>query len=115
MGVAVMTNMFGGALLLGPDSKIYMSVNYSNYVGRVNHPNSAGLMCDFVENAVLLGPDILTANTCSNGFPGIYRYNSPPVNPIFLFLETCDNDTTFFTTPLGFSLDTMSLHHKNPP
>jgi gliding motility-associated-like protein len=42
------TNINGnGALQLGPNNKIYCSINFSNSLGVINNPNVIGLGCDF--------------------------------------------------------------------
>jgi hypothetical protein len=43
-----------GEMLLGPDGRIYISLNSSNYLGVINAPNSAGTACNFIENGFSL-------------------------------------------------------------
>jgi hypothetical protein len=43
-----------GALQLGPDNRLYIARQNSPYLSRINSPNTLGLDCDFVDNAVNL-------------------------------------------------------------
>ena len=43
-----------GALQLGPDNRIYVAVNMSVYLKRINHPDKKDTLCDFETNAVYL-------------------------------------------------------------
>lgn len=47
-----------GALQTGPDGKIYVARNNEEYLGCINNPNSLGLNCNFVDNAVNLSDRI---------------------------------------------------------
>ena len=47
-------NSGGGALQIGPDSKIYYSIQGFNYLHVINKPDEKGVNCDFVQNAIAL-------------------------------------------------------------
>ncbi|WP_396636867.1 T9SS type B sorting domain-containing protein [Maribacter sp. R77961] len=48
--------MFKGALQMGIDGKIYETNILNNYLNVINNPNVLGDGCDFVDDAVYLGP-----------------------------------------------------------
>lgn len=52
------------ALMLGPDSRIYVASHNHGYLHRIDDPNAAGSACGFSENAVYL-----EGRTCKKGLP----------------------------------------------
>lgn len=52
------------ALQLAPNQKIYVARNNCAFLGAINSPNTPGLGCDFIPNAVSLG-----SNVCYYGLP----------------------------------------------
>ncbi|WP_303311176.1 gliding motility-associated C-terminal domain-containing protein [Hymenobacter sp. BT730] len=87
------TNAFTGALLRGPDDKIYVSVLNDQALHVINSPNALGSNCDYRQNAVpLLGR--LAQNGLPN-FPNAFIHPLPTVN--FLAPAVCVGATTNFT------------------
>lgn len=78
------------ALQLGPDQKIYIARNKTFYLSAINNPNTNGLGCQFVENAVAL------QNQSKYGLPSF-------VTSYLELSYTADNfclgDETFFHAP----------------
>jgi hypothetical protein len=58
-------------LQLGPDNKIYEAQVNSNYLNRINNPNEIGTACNFVSDALLLGPTTGSANSSYFGLPNL--------------------------------------------
>jgi len=52
-----------GAMLMGPNGKIYIARSNRKYLAVINQPESAGTACNFVENGLTLAKD------CYNGLP----------------------------------------------
>jgi len=73
-----------GALLMGPDSKIYAAKYGTSNLGVINNPNALGALCNYVDNQILL-----TSAVCQAGLPNNYKIccSLPIVN--------LGNDTTF--------------------
>ncbi|MCF8371324.1 MAG: T9SS type A sorting domain-containing protein [Bacteroidales bacterium] len=95
---------FGGALQLAPDGKIYLARPNQKYLGRINSPNMSGLACNYVDQAILLGPSTALAKTSTKGLP--YCINSS----FFLQAEfghetNCESDTVWFYIPNPQGLD----------
>ena len=62
-------NLYRGALQLGPDKKIYRALAHtynkgSNYLGVIEFPENDGLNCNYIHNAIDLGP-----NKSTQGLP----------------------------------------------
>lgn len=57
--IAVFTNNFSGALQIANDGKIYFALVGENYISVINNPNVYGLGCNFVEQAIFLGQNII--------------------------------------------------------
>lgn len=70
--VATLGDANGGALQLGPDAKIYLARNGTKYLGRINTPGLAGTACNYVDQAILLGPTIGTARDSNEGLPNAF-------------------------------------------
>lgn len=102
----------GGALQLAPDQKIYLARNSTKYLGRINEPSMAGPLCNYVDQAVLLGPDVTTARGCNEGLPTFIAtfFNVAE----FTFETSCNNDTVFFFIPNPQGLD-MAYWNFNWP
>ena len=110
--VATLPTAYGGALQLAPDQKIYLARTDKKYVGRINEPTLGGTACNYVEESVLLGPDLLTARGCNEGFPTFIAtfFNQAE----FTFKTNCYNDTVFFFIPNPQGLD-MAYWNFNYP
>jgi len=53
-----------GALQIGPDGKIYVDRNGSDYLDVINYPDSSGVLCNYVDSAISL-----SGKTCWFGLP----------------------------------------------
>jgi len=91
-----------GALQLGPDNRLYISRNNSNYLSRINQPNNLGAFVGYVENAVSLA-----GRNC--------RYGLPPFIQSFFFLTAdfywdepaCDGYPTQFNASISDTPDSL--------
>ncbi len=101
--VATLGTANGGALQLAPDQKIYLARNGTKYLGRINDPILAGTACNYVDNAVLLGPDMNSARDSNEGLPTFIAtfFNQAE----FTFETSCDHDTVTFFIPNPQGLD----------
>ena len=78
------------ALQLGPDQKIYVARNNSFYLSAINNPNTAGLGCQFVENAVPL------QNKCKYGLPS---FVTSYLELNYIVEDFCFGNNTKFIAP----------------
>lgn len=83
-------NVFG--LQCGPDGKMYVAHNSTQYIGVINNPNALGAACNYstnglyVSNGSTLNP--LTSNNCLPNFvSSAFRQASPP----FTYSALCQN------------------------
>lgn len=56
-------------LQLGPNGKIYVSLNYNEYLSCINDPNNIGANCNYVEQAF-----DLESGVCRYGMPTLFYY-----------------------------------------
>jgi gliding motility-associated-like protein len=87
--IASQTNVAGASpgvkscLQMAPDGKMYVALSSQSFVGVINNPNTAGMGCNYVHNAVSLG----AGRTCGLGLPNFMQmFYTPPVR--------LGNDTT---------------------
>jgi gliding motility-associated-like protein len=78
------------ALQLGPDQKIYIARNNSFYLSAINNPNTIGLGCQFVENAISL------QNQCKYGLPS---FVTSYLELNYLVENFCFGEETNFMSP----------------
>lgn len=78
------------ALQLGPDQKIYVAKNNSFYLSAINNPNTVGLGCQFIENAVAL------QNKCKYGLPS---FVTSYLELNYLVEDFCFGNETKFIAP----------------
>ncbi|PLX03590.1 MAG: hypothetical protein C0595_06450 [Marinilabiliales bacterium] len=74
-----------GALQTAPDNKIYIAMNGSGSLSRINQPNKYGPDCDFEFNSISLG-----GKTSQYGLPNFPSYIIPPVGEHELVISTTD-------------------------
>ncbi len=55
-----------GAMQIGPDKKIYHAIRNTGYLNLIQYPDSPGIKCNYISNAVYLGGRI-----CAAGLPNI--------------------------------------------
>ncbi|MCF8371327.1 MAG: T9SS type A sorting domain-containing protein [Bacteroidales bacterium] len=110
--VATTSTANGGALQLAPDHKIYLSRSGTYYLGRINQPNLGGAACNYVDQAVLLGPDTNSARNSKEGLPTLIAtfFNQAD----FTFRNSCYNDTVFFYIPDPQGLDSAWWNFNYP-
>jgi len=80
-----------GALQLGPDGKIYLSIVSASNLAVIDSPDILGFGCNFNVN----GPQ-LAGRIAFNGLPTFYSSIFVPTNT-FSFNNACDGDTSFFS------------------
>ena len=104
--VATLGTANGGALQLGPDLKIYIARNSTNFLGCINDPMVSGTACNYVDNQVPL------QSSSREGLPTFIAtfFNQAE----FEVVTSCDNDTVFFTIPNPQGLD-MGYWNFNYP
>jgi hypothetical protein len=93
-----------GFLQLAPDNKIYAAKFDDDYIAAINSPNTPGLGCGFVDNAVNLGVKTCKAGLCRMAIPNY------PENFVVTPNGFCIGDTTFFTIN---NLSTINSIHWN--
>ena len=79
------------AIQLGPDNKIYVSIDGEQFLNAINNPNIYGSGCNYQENAVSLD------GSCNLGLP---TYVNTYLNsyPTFTIENFCFRDSTKFAT-----------------
>ncbi len=95
-----------GALQIGPDKKIYVSFDFSAYLGVINEPNLLGNECDFVLNGVYLkgrNARLGLPNFISSFFAADFTYN-----------PDCFGDTTWFNLEYSGSIDSVRWDFGDP-
>ncbi|MCF8373565.1 MAG: SprB repeat-containing protein [Bacteroidales bacterium] len=55
--IATLSPANGGAMLLGPDNKIYITRSGTHYIGRINYPTFQGTACGYDDHALYCGPN----------------------------------------------------------
>jgi hypothetical protein len=88
------------ALQLGPDQKIYVVSFASQYIHRIENPNSIGLASNFIQDYLFLGgPE--TRLGLPNFFPNLLY------KPSILSSGFCNGDSIFFTALNGDLADSV--------
>lgn len=93
-----------GSLQLGPDGKIYLSENNSNYIHVIQAPDSVGLNCRFQKNYIYLG-----GKTCWLGFPNFVQ-DFLKDQVIVNVKKKCPFDSTFFSVSSKSEIDSIEWH-----
>jgi len=94
-----------GSLQLGPDNRIYCSINSENWLSAITQPNNTGVACGFVDQFVTLGSIGLQDLTGLFGLPQTVfdvSGNSSSVIP-----EPIVPDSSCLNTELSFSIDSL--------
>ncbi|NOY51085.1 MAG: gliding motility-associated C-terminal domain-containing protein, partial [Chlorobi bacterium] len=95
-----------GALQLGPDDKIYISFDFSQYLGVINEPNNLDTNCDFVQDGVYLAgrqARLGLPNFVSNFFEANFTYE-----------PDCEGDSTLFTLQYSGTYDSLTWDFGDP-
>ena len=108
----------GGSLQIGPDKKIYIARNNKNYLGVIQNPNSIGLNCNYVNNAISLN------KICYAGLPNFLKnypisfcgslsanYSQSNLCPNNNFIITAH--ATFGASPYQYSIDSINFQASN--
>ena len=98
-----------GAMQIAPDNRMYIARNNSGYLSRINSPNTPGVGCGFVDNAVNLA-----GRQC--------RYGLPPFIQSFFYLTadyywdvpTCDETPVKFYTSASDNPDSVRWNFGDP-
>jgi gliding motility-associated-like protein len=96
-----------GALQLGPDGKIYLSIVSASNLAVIDNPDILGLGCNFNVN----GPQ-LAGRIAFNGLPTFYSSIFVPTNT-FSFNNTCGGDSSFFNLT-NISFDSILWNFGDP-
>ena len=124
-------NYYFSAIQIGPDGKIYCSLDGEHFLGVINKPNLLGAACNYVHNGVSLGtkiahlglPNFISDEVLSNGQTAIIDINEPlniniypnPTNGIvnILLNETPNEPTSFVLEDLsGRKIDEATILSK---
>jgi gliding motility-associated-like protein len=95
-----------GALQLGPNDKIYISLDFSNYLGVINNPNELGTDCDYVQNGIYLN-----GRQARLGLP---NFVSNFLEADFTYQPDCYGDTTRFYLQYSGSVDSVTWNFGDP-
>ena len=101
--VATLSSSAGGALQMAPDQKIYCARNSTDFLGRINSPDMLGTACNYVDQAILLGPDANQARDSNEGLPTFISSFFVPA--VIEYETTCTNPYVRFIIPNAQSLD----------
>lgn len=94
-----------GALQLGPDQKIYIARNKTFYLSAINNPNTIGLGCQFVENAVTI------QNQSRYGLPS---FVTSYLELSYTAENFCFGEETFFQAPSFSSAISYNWNFDDP-
>jgi len=100
--LAISTGNGNGSLQLAPDGKIYLADENNLYLHVISSPNTVGLGCSFIPNAVFL-----SGRVCRLGLPTFYSsIFLPPVDTCFIpqanlpdTMSMCDTSITLTADP----------------
>jgi PKD repeat protein len=94
--VGTTAGILPAGMQIGPDLKVYVTLNGANFLAVINDPNALGVACDFQDNAVPLG-----TGQCQLGLPGYmasYFVSNQLPNAIFTSPNhICPGTCTDFT------------------
>jgi hypothetical protein len=98
-----------GALQLGPDNRLYIARRNSSYLSRINSPNTPGISCGFVDNAVNLG-----GRTCTYGLPPFIQSFFYLSADFYWDTPTCDETPVQFYTSASDTPDSVLWNFGDP-
>ncbi len=96
------------ALQLAPDNKIYVASTFREYLGRINKPDSLGLLCDYESDAVFL-----ESRQSGAGLPpfiqSIFKLEAD-----FFFTNSCFGQPTYFFEDCSRNPDSVLWDFGDP-
>ena len=93
----------GGALLRGPDKKIYIACIGHSYLSVIDQPNLTGAACNFISQAIQL------SGICWSGLPNNINYPAcPPVTNVSSSITICSNQT--YQLPSGTIVSVTGIY-----
>jgi gliding motility-associated-like protein len=96
-----------GAIQLGPDNKIYIARNNSQYLAVLNDPDVTGLGCNFVNNGFQLGNQ--------NSWYGLPNFiQNIFIRPFILSGDSCLGDVTTFSLTSTANVDSVKWDFGDP-
>ena len=95
-----------GALQLGPDKKIYVALDFSNYLGVINEPNQLGEECEFILDGVYLEG--------KQGRLGLPNFVTNFFEADFTYQPDCYGDSTWFSLQYLGSMDSVHWDFGDP-
>ncbi|MES2616518.1 MAG: PKD domain-containing protein [Bacteroidota bacterium] len=100
-------NNFAGALQMGPDNKIYISVTGSQYLHVINAPDSAADKTRPQKDAIYLGGKITQL--------GLPNFNQSIFNKVYIIVtRNCINDSTQFSISNTNTIDSVKWDFGEP-
>ena len=96
-----------GALQLGPDQKIYVTMEDKNYLGVINYPNALGTACDYSPSAVLLGGGTI-------GKLGLPTFIQSYFLANITYQNECFGDTTLFELSIIGDVQSVTWDFGDP-
>lgn len=96
-----------GALQLGPDNRLYLAKGTQGTLDCVTNPNTLGIGCGLVNNAVNLSGKI-----CQVGLPNFIQtyFNHPSIS----YVNNCVGDTTYFLFSDTSAIDSAQWNFGDP-
>jgi len=98
-----------GALQLGPDNRMYIARRNSAYLSRINSPNTPGVGCNFVANAVNL-----SGRQCTYGLPPFIQSFFYLSADFYWDVPTCDGTPVQFYTSASDDPDSVLWNFGDP-
>ena len=95
-----------GALQIGPDQKIYVTFDFSEYLGVINNPNQLGIACDFDDEAVYLAG--------RNGRFGLPTFIQSYFSANISYQNTCFGQTTTFSIQTSDPIQSILWNFGDP-
>jgi gliding motility-associated-like protein len=101
------TSGYLGAFQMAPDGKIYIAKDGTATLGCINNPNTLGIGCGFVDNAVNL-----LSGVCKLGLPNFIQtyFNSTTIN----YVNTCLGDSTHFSLANSTGINSVLWDFNDP-
>jgi gliding motility-associated-like protein len=93
-----------------PNNKLYVAIGNSGRLDEISNPNSLGLGCDYVTNAVSFGPA-----TCQLGLPAQVPLGGFAASSIIAFLpDSCLQSSISFSIPSASPINQVNWNFGDP-